>query len=282
MSRERSGIFKFFYIVLSIVTFPIFAIIYILKHPLWFLFFVLLVLGVLIYFPMSDGVEFNGMVDWYKKKYSDVRLEVVTKAVESGKSSFVPKSIIDDVEKIKIEAEEEKQESLRVKGENYNDKIVRDKEFEDVAVGIKKKTGFAKKKKEPTLDDNAKSLVEEGEKAGGLSAILKNATKKTEEEKNEFADEGISVIGDVLDSLETDEDENENTKEDIEDIVEEAEDGLDYLKELEKVDEAKAKSDAIVEIMPDINNIVVELPVVTNNEATADDKANDLGELELF
>lgn len=293
-ARERSGIFKFFYIVLSIVTFPIFAIIYILKHPLWVLFFVLLALGVLVYFPMSDGVEISGVVDWYKKKYSDVRLEVVTKAVESGKTNFVPKSVIEDVERIKQEAEEEKKESLRVKGENYNDKIIRDKEFESVAVEIKKKKGFVKKEVISEVDKNAKSLVEEGKKAGGLSDILKNATKKTEE-KNEYIDESLGDINDVLDSLDNvassdddlglKNDEAENN-EDINDDVDkqddlEIDDNKEILDELQKVDdkidEVKEKNEGL----PDINNLVVDLPVVENKLGSVEDKSVD-GNLELF
>ena len=145
VTRERSTIFKFFYIVLSIITFPIFALIYILKHPFWVLFFLLLIVGGIAYYPMSQGVDISNVAEWYKKKYEDTRLELVNKAIESGKSQYVPKVILDDVKKIKEELEVEKEESLRVKSENYNDKIVRDDEFEEIAVSVKKKGGFKKK-----------------------------------------------------------------------------------------------------------------------------------------
>ena len=144
-TRERSTIFKFFYIVLSIITFPIFALIYILKHPFWVLFFLLLIAGGLAYYPMSQGVEISSVVDWYKKKYEDTRLELVTKAIESGNTQYVPKEILDDVKKVKEKLEEEKAESQRVKGENYNNKVVRDDEFEEIAVGLKKKKGGFKR-----------------------------------------------------------------------------------------------------------------------------------------
>ena len=344
--RERSGIFKFLYIVLSIVTFPIFAIIYILKHPLWVLFFILLALGVLVYFPMSDGVEISGVVDWYKKKYTDVRLEVVTKAVESGKASFVPKTIIEDVEKIKKNAEEEKEESLRVKGENYNDKIVRDDEFESVAVGIKKKKGFVKKEAVNKLDQEVKSLVEDAEKAGGLSALVKAATKKEEnkeemiEEVNNVLDrldetgsstetieevkeiENINVLDVMVDEAHTldeevktednlDEDakaEDDLAKEDDEaedkevldavldiidandtlnndrysaDNLEKADDNAVVFDELKKVDDAVEQAKKQDNELPDINNLVVDLPVVENKNSGDENKSLD-GKLELF
>jgi len=34
-TKERSGIFKFFYIILTIITFPIFMLLFILRHPFW-------------------------------------------------------------------------------------------------------------------------------------------------------------------------------------------------------------------------------------------------------
>ncbi len=162
VTRERSTIFKFFYIVLSIITFPIFALIYILKHPFWVLFFLLLIAGGIAYYPMSQGVDISNVVEWYKKKYEDTRLELVNKAIESGKSQYVPKVILDDVKKIKEELEVEKEESLRVKSENYNDKIVRDDEFEEIAVSVKKKGGFKKKvaeevKTEEVVTEEAKT-----------------------------------------------------------------------------------------------------------------------------
>ena len=186
-TRERSGIFKFFYIVLSVITFPIFVVIYICKHPFWVLFFVLLIGGVGVYYPLSKGVEIDKIADWYKAQYTDKKLEIVTKAVESGNSGLVPTAVIDEVQKTKKKLEEEKKESLREKGENYNDKIVRDEKFEEVAVGIRKKGGFKKKAKPMNSKESVETAIGEGVKAGGLGALF----KKVEEEKkiHELVDE---------------------------------------------------------------------------------------------
>ena len=191
-TRERSTIFKFFYIVLSIVTFPIFAVIYILKHPFWVLFFILLLTGGVAYYPISQGVEISNVVEWYKKKYEDTRLEIVTRAVESGKSQYVPKAILDDVKKVKEELEEEKEESLRVKGENYNAKVVRDDDFEEIAIGVKKKGGFKKKTTEEevkteAISEEPKEVVSEEVKAEAVSEEPKEVV--SEEVKAEAVSE---------------------------------------------------------------------------------------------
>ena len=53
--KQRSGLFKFLYIVLSVITFPIFAVLFILRHPLWVLFLLCLGAGGAVYYPMSQG-----------------------------------------------------------------------------------------------------------------------------------------------------------------------------------------------------------------------------------
>ena len=66
-TKERSGIFKFFYIFLSIITFPIFAVLFVLRHPLWVLIVLLLLAGGAAYWPMSQhNVALTDVVDWYK------------------------------------------------------------------------------------------------------------------------------------------------------------------------------------------------------------------------
>ena len=82
--KKRSGVFRFFYIVLSIITFPIFALLYILKHPLWVLFLLCLIAGGAAYYPMSKGVKLEEVLTWYQDKYEALKFEAVTKAVESG------------------------------------------------------------------------------------------------------------------------------------------------------------------------------------------------------
>ena len=123
--RERSGIFKFLYIVLSIITFPIFALIYIIKHPKWILFFIVLLGGVLVYFPLKEGENISNVVEWYKKKYDNTRLEIVSKALNSGNEKFIPEKILVEAQKIQKELELKKIDDTKVKGENFNDKIAR-------------------------------------------------------------------------------------------------------------------------------------------------------------
>ncbi len=180
-TRERSSIFKFLYIVLSIVTFPIFVVIYICRHPFWVLFFVLLIGGGIVYYPLSKGVEIDKVGEWYKTQYADKKLEIVTKAVESGNGGLVPSAVVEEVKKTKQKLEEEKKESLREKSENYNDKVVRDEKFEEVAVGVRKKGGFKKKAKPLNSKESVKAVIDEGVKAGGLGALF----KKVEEEKKQ-------------------------------------------------------------------------------------------------
>ena len=70
--KQRSSLFKFFYIILRVLTFPIYVVLYILKHPMWVLFFVLLGAGIVVYYPMSKGVPTSEIIQWYKNKYAEV------------------------------------------------------------------------------------------------------------------------------------------------------------------------------------------------------------------
>ena len=187
---ERSGIFKFFYVILSIITFPIFVVIYVFKHPVVALFILLALAGVLAYFPMRDGVDLNNAVDWYKKKYVDVKYVVVEKAVESGGASLVSQKMLDDMQKAKDDLEAQKEEVERVKSELYNEKIRRDKEFDDKIQKMKKRGGF--KKNEPMLEEekgvDVSTVVEEAGNVGGLLAIIPNESGLEKEENSDVVD----------------------------------------------------------------------------------------------
>ena len=101
-SVVSGGIFKFFYVILSVITFPIFAILFILRHPLW-LFVILLVLaGGAAYFPISQGVKPDNIVSWYQQKYADIKVQIVSKAANSGSAGYLPQSVLDDVKKMTV------------------------------------------------------------------------------------------------------------------------------------------------------------------------------------
>ena len=116
--KKRSGLFRFFYIVLSIITFPIFALLYILKHPLWVLFLLCLIAGGAAYYPMSKGVKLEEVLTWYQDKYEALKFEAVTKAVESGDTGLIPDAVIKEVTETKQKMEEEAAEAARPKSEN--------------------------------------------------------------------------------------------------------------------------------------------------------------------
>lgn len=146
--KKRSGVFRFFYIVLSIITFPIFALLYILKHPLWVLFLLCLIAGGAAYYPMSKGVKLEEVLTWYQDKYEALKFEAVTKAVESGDTGLIPDAIIKEVTETKQKMEEEAAEAARPKSENYNAKLDRDKEADQIKVDFKKRKGGFKKANE--------------------------------------------------------------------------------------------------------------------------------------
>lgn len=188
--KKRSGIFKFFYVILSIITFPIFVVLFILRHPLWVIFILLVLAGGAYYYPIKyEGVKPDDVVSWYQKKYSDVKIEVVNKALESGTTEYLPKAIVDDVKRI----EEETKEAQMPKSENYNNKVARDTKDEETKVMIKKRGGF-KKKNEPKDDvtnfdelksenlDEVEVLTEGAARAGGLSSLLKSESEIEEDE----------------------------------------------------------------------------------------------------
>ena len=226
-TKQRSAIFKFFYIILSIITFPIFAIIFILRHPIWFLSIILLILGGLIYYPLSLGTDFNNIKKFYEDKYFNLKLDLVNKASESGNSAFVPEFITKEVETVQQQLEEEKKESLREKGENYNDKIKRDSDFEEIATNLKqKKKGFKKMRQSLDSNESIKAVVEEGTNSStGISALVKEAKQLHKEKTDETNDLNslTSELDEKANNLETEnKEETEEPAETVEAIIEEA------------------------------------------------------------
>lgn len=160
-TKERSGIFKFFYIILTIITFPIFMLLFILRHPFWILFLLCAVAGGAAYYPISQGVKPEDILTWYEAKYKAAKFEFVTKAVESGKTDYIPQAVIDEITAAKKKMEEEKAEAARPKSENYNEKIDRDVKIEQAKEDLKKrKKGF--KRKGASADKTVGTAAEPG------------------------------------------------------------------------------------------------------------------------
>ena len=128
--KQRSAIFKFFYVLLSIVTFPIFALLFILRHPVWLFLVLLVATAGIVYYPMKQGVALNDVLSWYQNVYNQVKIDVVSKAVEKGEADFIPESIKKEVAEVKKKLEEEKFEAELPKSENYNEKLDRNFEME--------------------------------------------------------------------------------------------------------------------------------------------------------
>ena len=156
-TKERSGIFKFFYIILTIITFPIFMLLFILRHPFWVLFLLCAVAGGAAYYPISQGVKPEDILTWYEAKYKAAKFEFVTKAVESGKTDYIPQAVIDEITAAKKKMEEEKAEAARPKSE----KIDRDVKIEQAKEDLKKrKKGF--KRKGASADKTVGTAAEPG------------------------------------------------------------------------------------------------------------------------
>lgn len=175
--KKRSGVFRFFYIVLSIITFPIFALLYILKHPLWVLFLLCLIAGGAAYYPMSKGVKLEEVLTWYQDKYEALKFEAVTKAVESGDTGLIPDAIIKEVTETKQKMEEEAAEAARPKSENYNAKLDRDKEADQIKVDFKKRKGGFKKANEPEETNEPEAASEQVAAAGEPDVAAEKAVE---------------------------------------------------------------------------------------------------------
>ena len=208
--KKRSGVFRFFYIVLSIITFPIFALLYILKHPLWVLFLLCLIAGGAAYYPMSKGVKLEEVLTWYQDKYEALKFEAVTKAVESGDTGLIPDAIIKEVTETKQKMEEEAAEAARPKSENYNAKLDRDKEADQIKVDFKKRKGGFKKASEPEGTNEPEVASEQAaaasepdvaaEKAAGAASEPDVTAEKAVEAAGESGAEVLSEAATVSDS----------------------------------------------------------------------------------
>lgn len=191
--KERSSLFKFFYTVLRVITFPIFAVLYVLQHPLWVAFLLLVLCGVAVYYPLQSGVKLDEVPEWYKKKYTEVKYEVVAKAVENGDTTLFSQDML---EELADEVEADK----GLKSENYNAKVSKDKTIENVTSGLKKRGGF-KRKGEPTEQsaeekkpEEGVSTPEENTAAGGLEALLSNKQETEAVAAEELVEAGKAAV----------------------------------------------------------------------------------------
>ncbi len=199
--KERSSLFKFFYTVLKVITFPIFAVLYVLKHPLWVasLLFVLFCLA--IYYPLKNGVKLEGVPEWYMKKFTEVKYEAGKALKDEGVELFSD----DKLDELADEIEADK----GLKGENYNAKVSRDKTMDEVASGLKKRGGFKRKgnpaaaaEETPKAEEPAASGIE-NVSAGGLEAVLGTAAETSKPDvQPEKAESGVSESKPVLPSPE--------------------------------------------------------------------------------
>lgn len=187
--RERSGLFKFFYIILRVLTFPIYAVLFVLRHPLLFVLVLAVAAGAVVYFPLSEGVEFANIPEWYKNRYTQTKLEVVSKAVESGQTGFIPEAMLNDAQEMKKKLAVDAEEAKRVKGENYNEKLMRDYDAEEDKNRLKNRRGFKKAKSETAvqLSDDEQELVD---------AVL--PTVEAEDAADESAMTGVGGLADIL------------------------------------------------------------------------------------
>lgn len=187
--RERSGLFKFFYIILRVLTFPIYAVLFVLRHPLLFVLVLAVAAGAVVYFPLSEGVEFANIPEWYKNRYTQTKLEVVSKAVESGQTGFIPEAMLNDAQEMQKKLAVDAEEAKRVKGENYNEKLTRDYDAEEDKNRLKNRRGFKKAKSEAAvqLSDDEQELVD---------AVL--PTVEAEDAADESATTGVGGLADIL------------------------------------------------------------------------------------
>ena len=177
----------------------------------------LLLAGGAAYWPMSQhNVALTDVVDWYKNQYQTTKLDIAKKAIEEGKSGYVPQAVLDEMKKI----EEDAKEAALPKGENYNAKVARDKKSEDMKASLKQRGGFKKKAEEKSSDAdatnaenkaNAKENTEEnGEievmapKSGGLSALLpiSKVEENVEQEETEMPSTSQEPSSDNEDDME--------------------------------------------------------------------------------
>ncbi|MCM1323602.1 MAG: hypothetical protein NC218_05525 [Acetobacter sp.] len=171
--KERSSLFKFLYTVLKIITFPIYAVLYVLKHPVLALSVLFLLFCLVIAYPMRGGVSLEEVPEWYKKKFTEVKYNVVA---EAGNRGLVSQDVVENLA-------EEVADDQGLKSENYNAKVSRDKEIEEKTKSLKKRGGFKRKggEIEKAVEETAEEVMEpqnvessglENISAGGLEMLL--------------------------------------------------------------------------------------------------------------
>jgi hypothetical protein len=173
-TKERSAVFKFFYITLRVITFPIFMVLYLLMHPLKALMLLVVLAGLAYGYPVTHGVSKEDLPAWYKDKVTTVELGVMKMLHLGGKTGVFGQKLQADIEAEKRALEEEKEDARRVKGENFNASLVRGEVGENMAKALKSRTGFKKKQ---TTAEKAESevdvLTNNAAPAGGLENVLK-------------------------------------------------------------------------------------------------------------
>ncbi len=206
--KDRSFIFKVLYILLSIITFPIFLILFILRHPLWILMVLLILGGIATYYPLSEGVKFDDIPSWYQKKYTELKHETVLKAREKGITELVPEAVLNEVKQMEEEAEEAK----LPKGENYNSKVIRSAESEETKNELKKRSGF--KKRAVIHEENAQEKSDENLTKEGDGTFKDKADENLAKENADVVVESESERENV-DEVKSIENEMKEIKEDI-------------------------------------------------------------------
>ncbi len=203
--KERSALFRFLYTVLSVITFPIFAVLYVLKHPLWVMFLLLVLCGAAVYYPLQSGVKLEDVPEWYKKKYTEVQYEVVAKVVENGDTAMFSQDMLDDLAD-EIEA------NKGLKSENYNAKVSRNKAMDNVASDLKKRSGFKRKGEtaaEPAAEGGnvGEQIIENAAAgagnvaAGGLEALLGKPAETNSEPVQQTGESENDVVEPVAAQL---------------------------------------------------------------------------------
>ena len=117
------------------------------------------------------------MLTWYQDKYEALKFEAVTKAVESGDTGLIPDAVIKEVTETKQKMEEEAAEAARPKSENYNAKLDRDKEADQIKVDFKKRKGGFKKANEPEETNEPEAASEQVVAAGEPDVAVKKAVE---------------------------------------------------------------------------------------------------------
>lgn len=253
-TRERSTLFKFFYALLCIITFPIFAVLFVLRHPALTVLFLLILAGGAAYYPISQGVEADKVIDWYANKISFVKKKVVVLANAKGYGHLVPKTV---VEEVKNEQEEAKDADLP-KGENYNTKVVRDDKAENTKAMLKKRDGFKKKGEESTELD-AKSAEESTSEAEmenpvdeetdeAVENIINRNDATFEEKKIDDAEKAVEEVKEEPSIKEAVEDKEvaPETEEVVEDVKEEVMEEEPSIKEVVEDKEVAPETESFV------------------------------------